>query len=297
MTLRDRIRHLAYPLAAVLALVLAVPATAAATTTGYRRYVALGDSYASGPFIPAMRTDPVGCARSDHNYPSDLERALDVPAFVDVSCGGATTADMTASQSVLLGSNPPQFTALTADTDLVTVTIGGNDIGFSSIATTCAELSFTDPFGNPCQRHYTAGGTDQLAAAITRTAPKIDAVLDGIRSRAPKATIVLVGYLRILPPAVGCWPIMPIAVGDVPYLDSIEHQLNAMLGRQAASNGVLFVNPGVTTGHDVCQLPGTKWVEGFIPTEPAFPIHPNARGMQHVADLVLGRLGTSVPAA
>lgn len=252
----------------------------------YQRYVALGDSYASGPLIPTQSLNPVGCLRSNHNYPSDLERQLGVPTFVDVSCGGATTDDMTAAQSVPLGSNPPQFDALTPGTDLVTLTIGGNDLGFTSILQTCAELSLTDPLGNPCQRHYTAGGTDQLAAGVAAVAPKIAAALAGIHRLSPRAHVVLVGYLRILPPTVGCWPVMPVAAGDVPYLDGVEHNLNRMLGTEAAAHGATSVNPGGTTGHDVCQLPGVKWVEGVVPTAPAFPVHPNEAGMAHVAALV-----------
>jgi lysophospholipase L1-like esterase len=192
------------------------------------------------------------------------------------------TADMTTAQ----GDDPPQFNALTHDTSLVTVTIGGNDIGFVSIITTCAELSVSDPTGNPCQQHYTAGGTDQLAASINALAPKIAAVLSGIRARARHATVVLVGYLRILPPTIGCWPVVPIAAGDVPYLTSVENELNAMLGAQAAAAGDLFVNSGLATGHDACQLPGTKWVEGLVPTSPAAPVHPNAVGMAAVATMV-----------
>lgn len=262
-------------------LVSAAPA-GADTVARFHRYVALGDSYASGPLIPNQVGTPADCFRSDHNYAADLTRALRIPTLVDASCGGAVTDDMTVAQ----GDNPPQFTALTADTSLVTVTIGGNDIGFGSILTTCAQLSLTNPFGNPCQQHYTTGGTDQLAAAINATAPKVAAVLAGIRARSPHATVVLVGYLRILPPAIGCWPIMPVSVGDVPYLAGVENKLNGMLGAQAAAAGVRFVDSGVPAGHDTCQLPGTKWVEGVIPTAPAFPVHPNALGMNAVADMV-----------
>lgn len=268
-------------------LLVDTPANAATT---FQRYVALGDSYASGPLIPNQSLDPVGCARSDHDYPADFARAHGIPTFVDVSCGGATTVDMTASQSVPLGSNPPQFNALTSTTDLVTVTIGGNDIGFTSILETCATESLTDPLGNPCQRHYTAGGTDQLAALIAATAPKVAAVLTGIRQRAPHATVVVVGYLRILPPTVGCWPVVPIAVGDVPYLGGVESQLNAMLGTQAKAAGDLFVNAGVPTGHDVCQPESQKWVEGIVPTSPSFPVHPNAAGMTAVASMLTSAL-------
>ncbi len=268
-----------------------VGAAEAGAVSAYQHYVALGDSYASGPLIPNQEPNPVGCARSDHDYASDLTRSLGIPTLVDVTCGGATTADMTQSQSVPLGSNPPEFDALTPDTDLVSLTIGGNDIGFTSILETCAVESLTNPFGNPCQRHYTAGGTDQLAAAVTATAPKVAAVLAGIRQRAPHARIVVVGYLRILPPSGGCWPVFPIARGDVPYLDGVENELNGMLGQQASDAGATFVNPGPVTGHDVCQPEGTKWVEGIVPTAPAFPVHPNAAGMSAVAGMLAAALG------
>lgn len=258
----------------------------AGAAPAYQHYVALGDSYASGPFIPNQSLNPLDCARSDHNYASDVKRALGIPTLVDVTCGGASTADMTQSQSVFLGSNPPQFNALTSTTDLVTVTIGGNDIGFTSILETCALDSLTNPFGNPCQQHYTAGGTDQLAAAVNATAPKVAAVLSGIHARAPHARVVVVGYLRILPPTGGCWPVVPIARGDVPYLNGVESELNAMLGHAAANAGATFVNPGPTTGHDVCQPESVKWVEGIVPTAPAFPVHPNAAGMAAVAGMV-----------
>lgn len=263
--------------------------TAPAEAATFHRYVALGDSYASGPLIPNQSLHPVGCARSDHDYPADLARRLGVP-LVDVSCGGAVIADMTQSQSVPLGSNPPQFAALTPATDLVTVTISGNDIGFTSILATCAAESLTNPFGHPCENHFTAGGTDQLAARITAVAPKVAQALAGIRQRAPHATVVVVGYLRILPPSVGCWPVVPVSAGDVPYLDGVEHKLNAMLGAQAAAAGDEFVNPGNTTGHDVCQPESRKWVEGVVPTSPAFPVHPNAAGMTEVAGLVAATL-------
>ncbi|HEX9338706.1 MAG TPA: SGNH/GDSL hydrolase family protein [Pseudonocardiaceae bacterium] len=270
----------------------ATPAGAASLATpAFQHYVALGDSYASGPFIPNQSPNPVGCARSDHNYASDLARSLGIPTLVDVSCGGAVSADMTQAQSVPLGSNPPQFNALTANTDLVTVTIGGNDIGFTSIIETCAVESVTNPFGNPCQQHFTAGGTDQLAARIKADAPTIAAVLSGIRQRAPHAEVVVVGYLRILPPTVGCWPVVPVAVGDVPYLTSVEQGLNTMLGAQAAAAGDTFVNAGLPTGHDVCEPEGVKWVEGIVPTAPAFPVHPNAAGMAEVAGLIHTALG------
>ncbi len=270
----------------------AVQTTAAAqTASAPERYVALGDSYAAGPEIPIQRLDPIGCRRSDSNYPSLLAVALGIRDFTDVSCTGAQTENMTDPQRVPLGINPPQFDALASDTDLVTLTISGNDIGFTDIFGTCARLSSTNPLGNPCERQATAGGTNIYAERIAAAAPKVAEVLEGIRQRSPRATVLLVGYLRIVPPTVGCYPIFPIARGDVPFLDGIQQQLNGMLADQAGDHGAVFVDSYAgSLGHDTCKLPGVKWVEGIAPTSPAAPVHPNALGMQAVAALALDAL-------
>lgn len=271
---------------------LGLPASGAADIASTpQHYVALGDSYAAGPLIPVQRSDPLGCQRSTSNYPARLRSALGIRNYTDVSCSGAKTINMTAAQTVPLGVNPPQFDALRPDTDLVTLTISGNDIGFSEIIFTCARISSTDPFGNPCQRQVTAGGSDFYGKRITAAAPKVAQVLEGIRQRSPNATVLLVGYLRILPRTGGCYPVLPISRGDVPYLDSLEHQLTDMLADQAFKHGAAFVDSYAgSLGHDACQLPGPKWVEGTSPTSPAAPVHPNATGMQAVAVLALTTL-------
>jgi hypothetical protein len=82
----------------------------------------------------------------------------------------------------------------------------------------------------------------------------------------------------------------------VPYLDGIQQQLTKMLATQTKENGVQFVDPYASSlGHDSCQLPPAKWVEGIVPTSPAYPVHPNENGMRAVADLTLRTL-SSTPA-
>jgi lysophospholipase L1-like esterase len=266
----------------------AAPARAAAG-----RYVALGDSFTAGPLIPNQHGSPIGCLRSDHNYPSLLAGRLQPATFVDVSCSGADTTDMTTAQGVTLGTNPPQFDAITADTTLVSVGIGGNDIGYTGIFETCAELSFNNPFGSPCKSHF--GG--QLDQRIAATAPKIAAVLRGIHERAPQARLLVVGYLRLLPSGRGCWPVVPIAWGDVPFVDGVERAFNAMLADQASQNGATFVDAYTGgNGHDMCAAPGAKWVEGLVPTDLAAPIHPNATGMSVVADRAAATLSAAASA-
>ncbi|MDQ4103183.1 MAG: SGNH/GDSL hydrolase family protein [Actinomycetota bacterium] len=272
--------------------VLALPAGGTAQVSrSPGHYVALGDSYAAGPGIPLLQPNPIGCQRSTRNYPALLATALRVGDVTDVSCSGARTDNMTVAQQVPLGTNPPQFDALRPDTDLVTLSIGGNDIGFSDIFHTCARLGAINPLSNPCERRATASGTDIYAQRIATAAPKVAEVLRGIRERSPRATVLLVGYLRILPPAVGCYPVFPIARGDVPYLDGLQQRLTAMLADQAGDHGAVFVDTYAgSLGHDACQLPSVKWVEGTAPTSPAFPVHPNALGMDAVTVVTLDTL-------
>jgi lysophospholipase L1-like esterase len=261
------------------------PAGAGAPTS----YVALGDSYTAGPGIPAQTPDSGGCGRSDHNYPHLVAATLAVSRFVDVSCGSATTDHMTSPQPLPGGlTNGPQLDALTTDVDLVTLGIGGNDIGFGEIILTCAAHSLFLPVTAPCREHYTRQG-DELGARIAATAPKVAAVLAGIRERAPSARVLVVGYPVILPDTgPGCWPLVPLAVGDVAWLRTVQAQLNTMLAEQAAGAGATFVDTYTSSvGHDVCRLPGRKWVEGMIPTSPASPVHPNALGMANTARQVV----------
>jgi lysophospholipase L1-like esterase len=256
-------------------------------------YVALGDSYTAGPLIPDQTGSPAGCLRSTHSYPFLVAAGTGAATFTDVSCQGATTADMTHAQSVPLGTNPPQAGALSARTTLVTLQISGNDIGFLSIIEHCATLSLTDPFGSPCKDYYTSGGTDRLRAAISAAAPKVAADLRGIHAGAPNARVLLVGYPVILPNSGdGCWPLVPIAYGDVPYLRGVEKALNSMLATEAAANNATFVDTYTASiGHDVCRPPGTRWVEGLVPASPAAPFHPNKLGEQEMARQVLSALG------
>ncbi|MEW2301035.1 SGNH/GDSL hydrolase family protein [Streptomyces sp. NPDC006655] len=275
------------------ALVAASTAPAAAHGGGHgpghdrgTSYVALGDSYTSGPAIPTQVD--ADCARSDHNYPSLVAADREVTAFRDVSCSGATTAQMWQAQ----GTNGPQLDAVRRDTDLVTVQIGGNDMGFGSIIATCAALSSKDLTGDPCRQYYGASGTDQLVLNIVRTAPKVDKVLRAVRARAPHARILVVGYPDLLPDdGSGCYPTVPFAAKDFPYLRDTEKRLNLMLRLVAAWNGARYVDTyGPTVGHDMCKAPADRWIEPLRPTSPAAPAHPNAKGEAVMAQAVLDRL-------
>lgn len=268
--------------------VLSTPAHASENS----KYVALGDSFTAGPLIPDQVGSPLGCLRSNQNYPSLVAEGLGVDEFVDVSCSGATTEDMFAPQSTYLGTNNPQLDALTDDTTLVSLGIGGNDIGFVSILVDCLKKGALNPFGSPCQDAYTdpGTGTDQLKQRVADNTPKFAEVLAAIAERAPNAQVVVVGYPAIMPESGGCWPKLAIGRGDVPYLDSVEQELNAALAQTASDFGATYVDT-YDRGHDVCADRDDRWVEGIIPTQWAAPVHPNAEGMAALAESTLESIG------
>ncbi|GAB2702099.1 SGNH/GDSL hydrolase family protein [Nocardia thraciensis] len=191
------------------------------------------------------------------NYPSVLARTLGVADFVDVSCAGAQTAHMAAPQPVRVGPpNPAQFEALTADTDLVTITIGANDVGATNINTLTAEQ-------------------------LDTVRGNVGAVLDGIHARAPRATVVVTTYLRYLPPGGGCY-----GLTDHGGIQRITDTLRTV----ATTHAARFADNFALTGHDMCQPPGTNWVEGPFPYTPSVPLHANTTGQTHIATVVAAAL-------
>lgn len=256
-------------------------------------YVALGDSYTAGPLILNQSLEPLGCLRSDKNYPRIARPKIKVTKFVDVSCSGATTTDFANTQGVTPGPNPPQFNALNANTKVVTIGIGGNDIGFSGIVKNCATL---DPFSKGCKPDYVVGGRDLLAERITATAPKIDQVLVETKKRAPNAKVFVVGYPTIIPETgSGCWPTVPIVPSDITYLRGVAKNLNAMLKARATANGATYIDTATSSiGHDMCS--SSKWVEAIVPSTDAAPVHPNAKGMANTGTVVAGVINSVVTA-
>jgi lysophospholipase L1-like esterase len=271
-------------LAAVFITMLALAAPASAAT----EYVSLGDSYAAGPLIP-LQIPPFGCLKSNNNYAHLASRQLGL-ALTDPSCSGAETEDMTNPQNVDPdGPNPPQFDSLTKRTRIVTIQIGGNDIGFSSIARDCTS---TTNEGTPCQDRYVHDGRDEISERIEATAPLVAAVIQGIHARSPKARVLFVNYAAILPDSgPGCWPQMPITDGDVPYVRAKQKELNAMVAAQAAANGAELIDwYTASIGHDACQPPVIRWVEPVVPVNAAAPVHPNLGGMMGASDLLVAAL-------
>jgi len=286
--------------AVALALTTAWLPGSAAHAAGPNAYVALGDSYTSAPFVPVPTGKPIDCGQSTMNYPHLVAKAIKPPVFRDVSCGSAETKHFTEPQTGLPlgGTNPPQFNALNANVKLVTVGIGGNDIGFGGIADNCVQVP-TAAGGTPCRDHYVHDGHDELRDRITADGPVIAHALQQIHTLAPSAAVLVVGYPAIVPDhGPGCYPYLPVLPTDVAYLRGVEKALNAMLRDAALGNGAAYVDwygpsVGGLVGHDACKPPGIAWVNGAVLVPPSYPAHPNQLGTAGAAravERVLSRL-------
>ncbi|MGI5283610.1 SGNH/GDSL hydrolase family protein [Nonomuraea polychroma] len=253
-----------------------------AGTTLTSRYVALGDSYASGTGL--SRQQDSQCARSALSYPA-LLAGVYKSSFKNATCTGATTRSIWNHQR----GKPPQANSLAKNTTLVTLTIGGNDIGFSEIIATCASRAANDRNGSPCQKHY----GDQLRQRIAKLSPRIGAVLQDIKRRSPRARVVLVGYPSLLPAnGADCkQESVPFAKGDIPYLEHTVFQLNEMLRQQAAWNSTTYVDLyAATKGKDMCQPADKRFIEPVLPLS-AKSAHPNSIGHLVMAAVIKRHIG------
>jgi lysophospholipase L1-like esterase len=259
-------------------------------------YVALGDSYTAGLGVPQPTGAIAGCGQSTGSYPHLVARRLRLE-LTDMSCSSATIPDMTAAQPTGHGTNPAQLSALSSGTALVTVSIGGNDIGIIGIVTKCAELDLLPTLipgrgsstMTPCEDDYTSGGSDQIRQRIQAVSGHLADTLAQIKDRAPRARVYVVGYPDLLPAGGGgCGDTMAITDADIAYLNQEELRLNAVLKEVAHAAGDGYVDTYTPSeGHDACSAPGSRWLEPLLTPAPAAPLHPNAAGERGMADAVV----------
>lgn len=250
---------------------------AAADTKAPLRYVALGDSYSAGSgVLPLDRGAPLICARTSLNYPHLLAASTGAQ-LTDVTCGGAQTKDFTTSQYPGVA---PQFDALKNDTELVTLTIGGNDNNtFINAILACGSAGvLSGGKGSPCKDNYGDKFKDEIES---KTYPAIKASLNQIKARSPEAKVAILGYPWITPAKAvpGCFAKLPIAEGDVPYLRDVQTHLNGAAQRAAQETGATFVDlAAASDAHDACRPVGQRWIEPVLFGTNFVPVHPNALG-------------------
>ena len=241
---------------AVAALALVMPLLTAPAHAAAPSYVALGDSYASGTGTRSYISDGTSCQRSVYAYPSLIAAARGY-ALNFRACSGAKIPDVTNNQ----------INALSSSTAYVTISIGGNDAGFSSVLTECAKPGWM----SNCN-----GAIDKAQAYIKNTLPgKLSTLYASIRSRAPGAKVVVVGYPRIFNGEdcnAGTW----FSPSEESRLNATADLLNSKTSAQATAKGFSFANPTSRfIGHAVCD--DVEWLNGLsYPVSESY--HPNRAG-------------------
>ncbi|MGW4319660.1 SGNH/GDSL hydrolase family protein [Streptomyces sp. NPDC004684] len=272
--------------AGALALGLSGATAQAATSLDY---VALGDSYSAGSGVLPVDVSNLLCLRSTADYPHVVASRTGA-RLKDVTCGGAQTKDFTEAQYPGVA---PQVQALGTDTDLVTLTIGGNDNGtFINALTSCATAGvLSGGAGSPCKDENGALFDDQIDA---NTYPALKSALRAVHDKAPNARVAVLGYPWITPaaPDPSCFVKLPVASGDVAYLRGIQAHLNDVVRRAAEETGATYVDfAQASEGHDACKPAGTRWIEPLLFGSNVVPVHPNALGERRMAERTMSVLG------
>jgi lysophospholipase L1-like esterase len=226
--------------------------TAAAATTNY---VALGDSYSSGTGAGSYDSASGNCRRSANAYPRLWAAARSPDSFKFVACSGATTATVASGQ----------LSALTSSTTLVSISVGGNDAGFAKVMETCVLRS-------------TASCESAVATAesyMRNTLPgRLDSLYSSIRSGAPSARVVVLGYPHLyIPNSSGC---IGLNQTKRAVLNRASDTLNTAVRGAVSRAGFTFSDVrDEFAGHELCS--GDDWLHSLT-----YPIgdsyHPTARG-------------------
>ncbi len=252
------------------------------------RYVALGSSMAAGPGIrPSADGAPFRAGRSARNYAHVVAERLGLD-LVDVTYSGATTANvLTDSQN----GAPPQADALDGSEDLVTVTIGGNDVGYVQLLMAAGLPRFVRSLpllGGPVRDMLDPTARDR---ALVEVADSLKEVGRTLRQRSPRARVLFVDYLTLLPPAGT--PAPPLSDLYVALGRRVADTLERLTGEAAADTGCKWVRVADASRehHAWSDRPWTTKFGLPLPGRPA-PMHPNADGMRAVADLIAGMVAT-----
>jgi lysophospholipase L1-like esterase len=241
-------------------LITAVTAMPAAEAASAVNYVALGDSYSSGLGAGSMISSSGSCDRSNNAYPEQWAAAHSPASFVSAACAGATTSDV----------NSSQVSALSASTTLVSLTIGGNDAGFSSTMETCVLES-----------------TSSCVSAVKKAEGIINGSLLGslegtlklIKTDAPNAKIVLLGYPELydLSKSSTC---IGLSTTDRTALNGAADQLDTVMSNAATATGVTFADVRAQfAGHEICDG-GSSWLNSVNILSISSSYHPNASGQE-----------------
>ncbi|MFD5452132.1 SGNH/GDSL hydrolase family protein [Streptomyces sp. NPDC003470] len=227
----------------------------ASTTAATGGYVALGDSYSSGVGAGSYLSSSGDCKRSTKAYPYLWAAANSPSSFDFTACSGARTGDVLAGQ---LGP-------LSSSTGLVSISIGGNDAGFADVMTTCVLQSESS-----CLSRVATART-----YVESTLPgNLDGVYSAIRSKAPNARVVVIGYPRFYKLGTTC---VGLSETKRKAINDASDLLNTTIAKRAAGYGFTFGDVrGPFTGHEICS--SSSWLHSVNWLNIGESYHPTASG-------------------
>ncbi|MER8070902.1 SGNH/GDSL hydrolase family protein [Streptomyces sp. NPDC094034] len=247
---------------ALFAVFLAIVAAVTISPSAYAangKYVAMGDSYAVAPGTRTYDDPNHACRRGPLAYPRLWAAQHSSVAFVEASCSGATTAEVISSQI-------PQ---LTADTTLVTLQVGGNDVGFVDVLTNCI-LTIDD-------RDCLNGVALAKQAAESALSPALARTYSAVRAAAPNARVIVIGYPRLYTIGGSCG-IFGLSDTERTALNSAADTLASVMSARAAAAGFEFLDARpVFDPHTICSSSST-WVTSLEWDKINESYHPNTAG-------------------
>ena len=240
-------------------------------------YVALGSSFAAGAGLgPLAPGSPWVSYRSINGYPQQLARLLRMSSFTDMTSSGSTVPHILHGGQMLLG---PQLDALGPNTQLVTITSGGNDVSYVGDLGAVAAVNRAGVVGNAV-RLFWNGPQPVERRAFAGLAANLKATIQEIRKRSPAAKIVVVTYPVIIP-GTGTCPTLGISNEQASLMRAVGIKLAQTTSDTATVLGATVVNmAALSAGHDACS--SDPWVNGFAPKDGAI-FHPTLAGAHATA--------------
>lgn len=243
------------------------------------RYVAMGSSFASGP--ESNKRGPSNCGRSQDNYPNKFADSLGY-RLVDVTCAGSTTSEILGPSKRY--HKPAQIDAVTSDTDVVTITTGGNDVGYIGRLgiQSCVNLAMAGTRPLRCNANRVPSPAPTPASFVS-VEQRMEQIARAVKARAPKAKIVFVDYPPVVSVADVACTKLPLAPWEIVEAGVVADSLAAATARAAHATGSILVQPSQAgKKHTVCSP--DPWLQGFPGTP---PYHPTEAGKDGVAQLVV----------